>query len=222
MLKHPLLYVAVVLIAAGFAAGLIRPASERSTGADNHTAGTQGQQDAARSTPAAVGEQEQRQAQIYNPDCKNPKDHTDADFCSQRRMANAAEQQNLLNAWALGAVIATLLATGAAALAAWQTVSTMRHTAERQLRAYLGMSEGVIENFAVNTRPRVRLVVKNFGQTPAKRFRYWAEMQFAPTGTTNFAMPGDIHPVSPRVLNPQEVNDRKRRCAHRGANGPDH
>lgn len=51
--------------------------------------------------------------------------------------------------------------------AAEHTVSTMKDTAERQLRAYVSVDSAEIIDLAAGLTPAARLIVKNSGQTPA-------------------------------------------------------
>lgn len=46
-----------------------------------------------------------------------------------------------------------------------------RDTAKRQLRAYVFIKSGVIENVVVNVNPKVTFTIKNFGKTPARKLR---------------------------------------------------
>jgi hypothetical protein len=115
---------------------------------------------------SATGKSEESKANVYAPDCENPKEHPEADLCAQRRMAEAAVWQNWINSLGLGGLIATFLATSLAALAAWQTVWTMQDTAKRQLRAYVfGKPIGL--KLTGNTVTTLTFQIRNHGQTPA-------------------------------------------------------
>src|SRR6185295_3459545 len=81
---------------------------------------------------------------------------------AQGRVAQAADNQMILNILNLGLLIGTLIFTGVAAAAARRTVATMRDTGERQLRAYVGISKMALEGAAV------RMSIKNIGHTPAR------------------------------------------------------
>lgn len=178
--KHPLLYVWLVLIGALVGAGLLRPTGDvQSIGQANaQTQQTQTQGTNASQPQSARVEQDQAGPKPYTADCNKPKDHDAADFCQQVRMADAAEAQNRINSFGLGALIFTLIATGIAAYAALRTVWTMQDTAKRQLRAYIGhmpmgahfesawvVEEGGWER-AKQTGP-VKYFDQNHGQTPA-------------------------------------------------------
>jgi hypothetical protein len=54
----------------------------------------------------------------------------------------------------------------AASFSGWQA-SVASDTEKRQLRAYVGIIAGDVENFDVSGRPTVRLTRKNYGLTPA-------------------------------------------------------
>jgi hypothetical protein len=51
-------------------------------------------------------------------------------------------------------------------------ISQMKDTAQRQLRAYMGVSK-IFLNLAIPTIPQGSVEVKNFGQTPAYKVRQW-------------------------------------------------
>ncbi|MBV9567032.1 MAG: hypothetical protein JO172_02740 [Hyphomicrobiales bacterium] len=87
-----------------------------------------------------------------------------------------------------------------------KTVATMSDTAERQLRAYIGVLSGVIQPGIVDGIPGLltRVEVKNFGQTPAYDFRSWIRVLIDHPNATPFQFPDSLinHPrslVSPQV-----------------------
>ncbi len=125
----------------------------------------------------------------YKPDCSK---REDADLCTQRRMAVAAEEQGRLNIIGLVLLIATLYATAKAAIftghaviatqdaataaqtsaaTANSTLKQMEITAERQLRAYVHLDHVRIED-PLGT-PKIRARIKNFGQTPGYDVQFW-------------------------------------------------
>jgi hypothetical protein len=59
-----------------------------------------------------------------------------------------------------------LATAAAAAINAWQA-SVSRDTEERQLRAYVGVVPGAVENFGEPTKLVIRMSRKNYGATPA-------------------------------------------------------
>jgi len=152
MFKHLLLFVWLAVIGMFAIAGLIRPPLE-------------GTHITHASSKTETAEQGEAQTRPYWPNCERPKDHNDADVCVQRRMANAAEQQNQINTWALIALVATLFATGIAAVAAWVTVRTMQETAKRELRAYINLDNATVT--VKDGEFMFRATLKNYGQTPA-------------------------------------------------------
>lgn len=161
MLKHPLLFVWIILIGAFVGIGLLRPAGDMQKVADPNTKSQHAQ--AQSSNPGRPWEQPD--ADHYTTDCSKPKEHKDADFCQQVRMADAAWHQVRIGWWGLALVLGTLIATAVAAKAAWQTVRTMDAAAKQQLRAYVGIDHVSVEENGHH--PRVRLHLKNFGLTPA-------------------------------------------------------
>lgn len=86
--------------------------------------------------------------------------HEHADLCAQNRMAKAAE----LGLWLL---FFTFVFTAVAAVAAWQTVNVMRHTSQRELRAYILPEVANMEVAEDRGAPRIRVEFMNRGQTPA-------------------------------------------------------
>lgn len=70
-----------------------------------------------------------------------------------------------------------LLATGTVALAIFSLIQIrdFRDQEQRQLRAYIGILDHKIENLAVGQTPSITLIFKNFGATPARNIKYWAE-----------------------------------------------
>ncbi len=99
----------------------------------------------------------------YQADCKSEKD---ADFCAQRRMADAAESQSdytLISVVLLGL---TLIAAAIAAREAHRIVVVTDRSARQQLRAYLHAVSATMPNFAEDA-PKINLSFKNCGQTPA-------------------------------------------------------
>jgi hypothetical protein len=55
-----------------------------------------------------------------------------------------------------------------------------------QLRAYLGPSEIFITGVAVGERPLIESIIRNFGQTPAYRVRYWSDAKVMDTTVERF------------------------------------
>lgn len=58
--------------------------------------------------------------------------------------------------------------------------------AKMQLRAYLGPSDTFITGVAAGERPVVETTIRNFGQTPAYRVRYWAAAKVLDTTLDRF------------------------------------
>lgn len=85
--------------------------------------------------------------------------------------------------------------------AAERTVSTMKDTAERQLRAYL-----VVENAQIIPNPqRINIIIRNTGQTPAFDVQHWgsASMKAFPLSTTeDFPAPSGLLFMSKNTVGP--------------------
>lgn len=63
------------------------------------------------------------------------------------------------------------------------SVEQLRHsevTAERQLRAYVMIEKAHIENLQIGKTPKARIVIKNWGQTPAYNVTHWCAVGFGP------------------------------------------
>jgi hypothetical protein len=52
----------------------------------------------------------------------------------------------------------------------------MKGTAERQLRAYLGVTARDVPNLAVGQQQEAGIFITNYGQTPAQKIRYWGDV----------------------------------------------
>ena len=129
--------------------------------------------------------------------------------CVQLRTAIATEAQaryTELGLWLLGLTFATTIF---AARAAWQTVHTMRDTAEQQLRAYVSGGGAFIARWDRNpetgeTRLELtdtfQVTVNNYGATPAHvsdvdvGFCYSSNIPPMPLYTQNFLIGGIIPP----------------------------
>jgi hypothetical protein len=73
-----------------------------------------------------------------------------------------------------------------------------RDTAQRQLRAYLGVSLKTGPEIAANVAPRIFFIVKNYGATPARYIGHWAATTLSPhPSEPNF---------SPHPLKEGEIN----------------
>jgi hypothetical protein len=113
-----------------------------------------------------------RQNKNQNPSAQDHSaadERNHADVCAQKRMADAAE----VGFWLL---LFSLLAAGGAAVAAWWTVSVMRDTAQREMRAYVGIYSGAVHLFDLSgggKAIRVNVDFKNEGPTPAYDFTTW-------------------------------------------------
>lgn len=131
---------------------------------------------------------------IYRSACGESGDHDEQDLCEQRRMSQAAidavwwaRAQTLLGIAGFVAIVTTLLFTASAtraaskaARAAQDSVRVASDTAERELRAYVSLSEVRIDNLNEGQPFKVTLKIKNVGQTPAKEFGAWAQVFYRP------------------------------------------
>lgn len=105
--------------------------------------------------------------------CYKAKLHDSADLCAQWRAAVAAEkaakEARRATTWSVVATFLNglgLLAVGYALYLTIQANGIARKSAEQQLRAYLTVEPGGI-NQSVNNLARAPLLIKNCGQTPA-------------------------------------------------------
>lgn len=107
-----------------------------------------------------------------------PEEH---DLCQQWRMAEAAnnqlkwaERQFFATALEIAALVATVVFTGMAALAASKAAGATRASIEltkNQMRARVGVDNASVQGLS-STRPIIKIVLKNYGQTPATNFRF--------------------------------------------------
>jgi hypothetical protein len=131
--------------------------------------------------PVAIEREQPIETDWNRPKCGSAQSHDEADLCEQRRMAKAAEKAVDWAGWQLYvAVVGTFFliwnlvyarrATDAAvkaAQAAEKAVEVTSDTARRELRAYVGVIEGYVENLVPGAIPRAVVLIKNSGQTPA-------------------------------------------------------
>jgi hypothetical protein len=65
-------------------------------------------------------------------------------------------------------------------------VARSQDFSKMQLRAYLGPSETFITGVEVGERPVIESTIRNFGQTPAYRMRYWSDAKLMDTTGERF------------------------------------
>lgn len=116
-------------------------------------------------------------AQDRAEDAKRKEEHDKADLKAQQEMAIAAEKM-------LWATVASVGVAAVAVVLVFLTFRVTRKTAERQLRAYLAITEA---NRIKVDRPgrngwSVHVVVKNYGQTPAYNTRITVYSDVKPRG----------------------------------------
>jgi hypothetical protein len=174
MLKHPLLYVWVVLIAAFVGAGLLGPDGLMALGRGpgNVATALQGkptqpkQQHADQDQLPSTAAEENQKGAAKEAECSNP-NQSYYDCVIQLRTARATERQAKVAKNTERVAWFALLFAAVAAAAAWWTVKVMRDTAKRELRAYVYVDEAKIVDFDNDKKATVRLKLKNSGRTPA-------------------------------------------------------
>lgn len=128
-----------------------------------------------------------------------------------QRMADISEHQTLLILVGTVLLFATLLLTlqanraaVRAAKAAEGTVEVTRDIARRQLRAYVGTELTVLKDLAAGKCPEMRIIIKNFGQTPAYDIASWSEMEIMKPSEARFVLTKS-KPGGKKVLNPSST-----------------
>jgi hypothetical protein len=130
----------------------------------------------------------------YQARCDKPASGDDANYCEQRKAAEAAKDQAR---WALGQLIVGVLGTAAvvgslfytakaalaadaAAKAAQSAVDETRATARTELRAYITMDVGRFghQDGGTGFKYEARPLVRNAGSTPARSLRHSSEVKF--------------------------------------------
>ena len=203
LLKNPLLYVIIALVGTFVGVGLLRPADygQSVSQPDAKIQQAQAQKGNSEETRAPAAEQNRAGADYYAADCKKPRDHDAADLCQQIRMADAAETQNRVNAFGLGALIMTLVATGIAAYATWQTFQTMRDTAKRELRARISVLPEGINQLIASGEGMGHVALSNVGKLPARNVALYVEMKVADDREEDFYFPPRFEKID-RVVQP--------------------
>ncbi len=78
-----------------------------------------------------------------------------------------------------------VIVTGGLIYVGWKTIGRMRHTEERQLRAYVFITDGGM--ISVRTSAfRVLVKLRNSGQTPGYQFSTWFGVEFTEARTLHF------------------------------------
>lgn len=75
-----------------------------------------------------------------------------------------------------------------------RTVGHMEESAEKQLRAYVMISDGTVTDLRVGNEPKARIIIKNSGQTPAYDLQQWSVMGSGPY-PLNGSLPDRDHHV---------------------------
>lgn len=164
--------------------------------------GSGGQDSQIQELQAPIIQNNRASSPQYEPDCS---ERANADLCAQWRMAKAAEDQTSLNHYGFILLAATLFTTGLAAFFAGATWWTMLHTAEMQLRAYIGFGDPGFGN--IENPTRIGIPTTNHGQTPAYEFRAVLNRHLVePPGPLpdDFTFPDyngePVHPVGQSVI----------------------
>lgn len=127
---------------------------------------------------------------VQRTPCNNPQSEGESDLCAQWRAAKAAEKSA---EWTLYGVIASLIGialfmwqlaltreavkdTGDATIAMREANNIAKVSAERQLRAYLGVRDFTVTGLRSDETPALRFDIFNSGQTPAREVRYTAKI----------------------------------------------
>jgi hypothetical protein len=85
------------------------------------------------------------------------------------------------------------LATVALAVTTWLLVKGAERTAERQLRAYVHVADAQILHDNDEWQPNIRITIKNYGQTPARRVNHKASTELAIIGPGSFELKDEPH-----------------------------
>jgi hypothetical protein len=94
-----------------------------------------------------------------------------------------------------GITFLLFLATFALWLATRKLVRSAEKTAKQQLRAYIGVSLRRATEFNVGAVPKAIFDYKNFGKTPARDVRHWANMTIEPHPSTPRFEPKPLDPA---------------------------
>lgn len=130
--------------------------------------------------------------------CSPPEQHEIDDLVAQQTSARAAEEMVLLGwlqfwlaAGGAFALLVTLMLTACATLAAVRANKLDKDSAERQLRAYVVVTSVRLHE-AETPSPRITVIIKNTGQTPAYRLRTILCPKVTPVGREDFTYGREI------------------------------
>ena len=73
---------------------------------------------------------------------------------------------------------------------------------ERQLRAYVLISQGEISDIMSDQKIAVKLFVKNYGQTPAYKVAAWLRVDIAPFPLKTTLQPADVQQIDNTNIGP--------------------
>lgn len=167
------------------------------------------------SGPVEVHGEKQTEPDWANPKCANPRNHDEADLCQQRDMAKAAYQTFILNVAQIiigvlgfAALIVTICYSRQATKAAIQATKTAiesnniaREMGQAQIRAYLSYASGT---YTIGGSALAgEIVVKNFGQSPARRVRFKAALDIH--SAPRYGVMGAVHVQSEPISNTVQI-----------------
>jgi hypothetical protein len=201
---------------------------------------TQPQQQQPRAAPPPPANNRQVEAKVYQPECNRPADKDEAEFCEQRRSADAAQQQVI---WAreqaiwterqsyigafglLGVVVSLILSAWAAiaasraAIAADKAVAVAADTARRQLRAYINVESVTLDQFEIGKPVTVVVSAPNNGQTPATKVKMLVSLRFVSVPLANSLAHDPVEMGSEATIGPK-VYVNVAAMVRDGENGP--
>jgi hypothetical protein len=169
--------------------------------------------------PSSSSHHESRQHSSQSEEEAEPLEGGAQQLSSWRSVVRDYEKEAVVFTGLFTVILA--LATIALFLATRGLVKEAEDTSERQLRAYVGISNNEVINYTPDgLNPRIVLQVKNFGQTPATNLQYWANASFERHPNRPFRpekivlWPGDVFtptiPMSPSAEDVEALkNERK-------------
>jgi hypothetical protein len=137
--------------------------------------------------PATIEPKDQPPSAEDEKDCANSQNRSDC--LIQLRAARATEAQARYAKWGLWLIGGTIVLTFGTVVAGFLTLTTMRDTARKQLRAYVFVEPSTIE-FEGTTPKALHFETRNTGETPAYRIIAFNAFRLLPYPLPN----GFAHP----------------------------
>jgi hypothetical protein len=128
----------------------------------------------AKQPPATTEPKDQPPSAENEKDCANSQARSDC--LIQLRTARATEAQARYAKWGLWLIGGTIFLTFGTVIAGFWTVSTMRDTGQRELRAYVAGIPTRLVELTPTTNPRLSFKITNHGATPAHRMNHAAAL----------------------------------------------